>query len=227
MLELDCLPRCVALFLPSLLILLVLLLQFDEVMMKMMTGDKKKRIGKEDAAAATASASDVMASIEERTSELKRNSTQLNQVAQYCEDIYVEACTLEQKSAMLDKTKGYTIQALASLAYQIDSLARSLIGACDEQSATVDTMSSSLASLGHMLRVHKEKVARREIGTLSSSKYVESSGERPPKLKQTEVPETTVKYVRKAIDYSLLDDVGHGVKTIALEYAFTFCLFVC
>ena len=64
------------------------------------------------------------------------------------------------------------------------------------------------------MAIHKEKVARREIGVLTTNK---SSMMRPPGMKHPGIifPEQTeraIKYVRKPIDYSVLDDIGHGVK---------------
>ena len=61
--------------------------------------------------------------------------------------------------------------------------------------------------------IHKEKVARREIGVLTTNKTTS----RPPGVKTPgiifpEQPERPVKYVRKIIDYAVLDDIGHGVK---------------
>ena len=59
--------------------------------------------------------------------------------------------------------------------------------------------------------IHKEKVARREIGVLTTNR----TACRPAGLKGgcilfPDQSEQLVKYSRKPIDYSLLDDVGHG-----------------
>ncbi len=56
--------------------------------------------------------------------------------------------------------------------------------------------------------IHKEKVARREIGILTTNKNTS----RTHKIIAAANPERPVRYIRKPIDYSLLDDVGHGVK---------------
>ena len=61
--------------------------------------------------------------------------------------------------------------------------------------------------------IHKEKVARREIGVLTTNKTTS----RPPGVKNPgiifpDLPERPVKYVRKSIDYTQLDDIGHGVR---------------
>lgn len=56
--------------------------------------------------------------------------------------------------------------------------------------------------------IHKEKVARREIGILTTNK----STSRTHKIIAPANMERPVRYIRKPIDYTVLDDVGHGVK---------------
>ena len=61
--------------------------------------------------------------------------------------------------------------------------------------------------------IHKEKVARREIGVLTTNKTTSRpAGVKNPGIIFPEHQERPVKYVRKTIDYSILDDIGHGVK---------------
>lgn len=56
--------------------------------------------------------------------------------------------------------------------------------------------------------IHKEKVARREIGILTTNKNTARSH----KIIAPANIERPVRYIRKPIDYTVLDDVGHGVK---------------
>lgn len=56
--------------------------------------------------------------------------------------------------------------------------------------------------------IHKEKVARREIGILTTNKNTS----RTHKIIAPANPERPVRYIRKPIDYNMLDDIGHGVK---------------
>ena len=49
---------------------------------------------------------------------LSYNANNLEKVAQYCEDIYVNAKELD-KGSLLNETKSFTTQALASLSYQM------------------------------------------------------------------------------------------------------------
>ncbi|TSQ23964.1 Abl interactor 1 [Bagarius yarrelli] len=85
----------------------------------------------------------------------------------------------------LEETKAFTTQSLASVAYQISTLATS----------TVD--------------MHREKVARREIGAFTVAKrYTRSSKIIPPAGGNDPKP----KYSRTPITYSHLDTLGHGMK---------------
>lgn len=67
--------------------------------------------------------------------------------------------------------------------------------------------------------IHKEKVARREIGILTTNKNTA----RTHKIIAPANVERPVRYIRKPIDYTLLDDVGHGVK---VSRFFLFCVYV-
>lgn len=61
------------------------------------------------------------------------------------------------------------------------------------------------------MAIHKEKVARREIGVLTTNKsFYRPVGVKTPGIIFPEQTEKPVKYTRKPIDYTLLDSVGHG-----------------
>ena len=61
--------------------------------------------------------------------------------------------------------------------------------------------------------IHKEKVARREIGTLASSKNIT----RTQKVVTPSQKEKPQKYVRNKLDFNSLDHIGHGVRVSATE----------
>ena len=52
--------------------------------------------------------------------------------------------------------------------------------------------------------IHKEKVARREIGVLTTNKNTT----RQHKIIAPANPEKPMKYTRKQIDYAVLDEIG-------------------
>ncbi|XP_006862029.1 PREDICTED: abl interactor 2 isoform X8 [Chrysochloris asiatica] len=66
----------------------------------------------------------------------------------------------------------------------------------------------SLGTLYETVDIHKEKVARREIGILTTNKNTS----RTHKIIAPANLERPVRYIRKPIDYTVLDDIGHGVK---------------
>uniref|UniRef100_A0A3B3VEL6 Abl-interactor 1b n=1 Tax=Poecilia latipinna TaxID=48699 RepID=A0A3B3VEL6_9TELE len=129
----------------------------------------------------------------------------LSRVAEYCENNYVQA---QDKKKALEETKAYTTQSLASVAYQINALANNVLQLLDIQASQLRRMESSINHISQTVDIHKEKVARREIGILTTNKNTS----RTHKIIAPANMERPVRYIRKPIDYTLLDDVGHGVK---------------
>lgn len=95
--------------------------------------------------------------IPEQAKSLADNATNLEKVAQYCEDIYVNSKDAD-KQHLLNETKGYTTQALASVAYQIHVLANSFLLLLDNQTEILNNMNVSVAHFAHEVNIHKEKV---------------------------------------------------------------------
>ncbi|XP_062288375.1 abl interactor 2-like isoform X1 [Scomber scombrus] len=131
--------------------------------------------------------------------------TNLERVAEYCESNYVQSA---DKGQALEETKSYTTQSLASVAYLINTLANNVLQMLDIQASQLRRMESSVNHISQTVDIHKEKVARREIGILTTNKNTSRSH----KIVAPANPERPVRYIRKPIDYSVLDDIGHGVK---------------
>ncbi|XP_069585711.1 abl interactor 1 isoform X8 [Ranitomeya imitator] len=129
----------------------------------------------------------------------------LTRVADYCETNYIQA---PDKRKALEETKAYTTQSLASVAYQINALANNVLQLLDIQASQLRRMESSINHISQTVDIHKEKVARREIGILTTNKNTARSH----KIIAPTNMERPVRYIRKPIDYTVLDDVGHGVK---------------
>ncbi|XP_018321323.1 abl interactor 2 [Agrilus planipennis] len=144
------------------------------------------------------------AEIPEGRNNLTDNHTNLERVAEYCEANYFQS---ENKRVALEETKNYTTQSLASVAYQINTLAYNFLQLLELQSAQLSEMESQMNHISQTVMIHKEKVARREIGVLTANK----STTRQYKIIAPANPEKPIKYVRKPIDYSVLDDIGHGI----------------
>uniref|UniRef100_A0A8D8UZR7 Abl interactor 2 n=1 Tax=Cacopsylla melanoneura TaxID=428564 RepID=A0A8D8UZR7_9HEMI len=141
---------------------------------------------------------------EGRTSLLDSHSN-LEKVAEYCEGNYFQA---DNKRMALEETKNYTTQSLASVAYQINTLAYNFLQLLDLQTAQLEEMESQMNHIGQTVSIHKEKVARREIGVLTANKTTN----RQYKIIAPANPEKPIKYVRKPIDLNALDEIGHGVR---------------
>ncbi|KAM9486363.1 abl interactor 2a isoform 4-T4 [Clarias gariepinus] len=131
--------------------------------------------------------------------------TNLERVAEYCESNYVQS---PDKHRALEETKNYTTQSLASVAYLINTLANNVLQMLDIQASQLRRMESSINHISQTVDIHKEKVARREIGILTTNKNTA----RTHKIIAPANPERPVRYIRKPIDYNVLDDIGHGVK---------------
>lgn len=136
---------------------------------------------------------------------LRDNHRNLERVAEYCDTNYFRS---NNKSMALEETKGYATQSLASVAYQITSLAFNILHMLDLQATQVIGLESQSHHLAQSEQIHREKVARREIGLFTANKKTN----RIPKIILPAHLERPTKYIRKPIDYSILDDVGHGVK---------------
>ncbi|XP_052367181.1 abl interactor 2-like isoform X9 [Oncorhynchus keta] len=131
--------------------------------------------------------------------------TNLERVADYCESNYVQS---PDKHRALEETRDYTSQSLASVAYLINTLANNVLQMLDIQASQLQRMESHINHISQTVDIHKEKVARREIGILTTNKNTS----RTHKIVAPANPERPVRYIRKPIEYNVLDDIGHGVK---------------
>ncbi|XP_058798691.1 abl interactor 2 isoform X2 [Phymastichus coffea] len=145
--------------------------------------------------------------IPEGRNNLSDSHTNLERVADYCEANYFQA---DNKRIALEETKNYTTQSLASVAYQINTLAYNFLQLLELQSTQLSEMESQMNHISQTVMIHKEKVARREIGVLTANKITS----RQYKIIAPANPEKPIKYIRKSIDYTVFDDIGHGVRTV-------------
>ncbi|XP_068775051.1 ABI gene family member 3 isoform X2 [Struthio camelus] len=136
---------------------------------------------------------------------LRDNRSNLGQVADYCESNYVQA---SDKRKALEETMAYSTQSLASVAYQISNLATSFLKMLDLQAAQLRRVEADISCVAQMVDMHKEKVSRREIGSLTVGKRLPCQ----QKITAPANPPSLEPYYRKPLNFGVLDDVGHGVK---------------
>ncbi|XP_051061927.1 ABI gene family member 3 isoform X3 [Phodopus roborovskii] len=145
---------------------------------------------------------------------LRGNHSALLRVANYCEDNYLQAT---DKRKALEETMAFTTQALASVAYQVGNLAGHTLRMLDLQGAALRQVEAKISTLSQMVNMHKEKVARREIGTLATvTRLPPSQKVIPPEALPPLTP-----YYRKPLNFSCLDDIGHGIKDLSTQLSRT------
>ncbi|NXM27399.1 ABI3 protein, partial [Oxyruncus cristatus] len=136
---------------------------------------------------------------------LREQHDNLHRVAEYCESNYLQA---SDKRKALEETMALSTQSLASVTYQVSSLATAFLRLLDLQAAQLRQVEADVTCVAQRVDIHKEKVSRREIGSLTVSKRF------PPyqKIVPPSNPPSLEPYYRKPLNFSALDDIGHGVK---------------
>ncbi|KAK2833961.1 hypothetical protein Q5P01_017850 [Channa striata] len=139
---------------------------------------------------------------------LLENYDNLLRVSEYCHNNYLQAG--ENSLKALEETKNFTTQSLASVAYQITTLASNVLSLLDAQTNQLRQMEASINMIGQTVEMHKEKVARREIGVFTAVRRVPRSHKILPPQPAAVQPRPA--YSRRPINYQHLDGVGHGMK---------------
>ncbi|NWU87686.1 ABI3 protein, partial [Onychorhynchus coronatus] len=136
---------------------------------------------------------------------LREQHGNLHRVAEYCESNYLQA---SDKRKALEETMALSTQSLASVTYQVSSLATAFLRLLDLQAAQLRQVEAEVTCVAQRVDIHKEKVSRREIGSLTVSKRF------PPyqKIVAPPGPPSLEPYYRKPLNFSVLDDIGHGIK---------------
>ncbi|XP_062482539.1 ABI gene family member 3 [Pezoporus occidentalis] len=136
---------------------------------------------------------------------LRQHHCNLQRVAEYCESNYLQAS--DQRQA-LEETMALSVQSLASVSYQVSSLASAFLRLLDLRAAELRKVEADISCMAQRVELHKEKVSRREIGSLTVSKRFPTCR----KVVAPPSPPCLEPYCRKPLNFSVLDDIGHGVK---------------
>ncbi|KAI7796939.1 putative ABI gene family member 3 [Triplophysa rosa] len=132
------------------------------------------------------------------------NHSNLHRLADYCQNKYF---SVENTRSVIEESKAFTTQALASVTYQINNLAASLLKLLDAQTLQLKQMESSVNMLSRTVDIFKENIARREIGVLTT----QSKG---PRTQKMVLPANGLEplrmYRRIPISYTRLDKLGHS-----------------
>ncbi|NXS60056.1 ABI3 protein, partial [Brachypteracias leptosomus] len=121
---------------------------------------------------------------------------------------WVSPLQASDKRKALEETMALSIQSLASVTYQVSSLATAFLGLLDLQAAELRKVEAEVNCVAQRVDMHKEKVSRREIGLLTISKKFPSY----QKITSPPGPPSLEPYYRKPLNFSALDDIGHGIK---------------
>uniref|UniRef100_A0AAV2KGS5 Abl-interactor homeo-domain homologous domain-containing protein n=1 Tax=Knipowitschia caucasica TaxID=637954 RepID=A0AAV2KGS5_KNICA len=153
----------------------------------------------------------ILQSVPQSLRALTENHQNLLNVADYCSNNYLQ--TSKGSSEALSETQALLTQSLASVAFQIHSVAESLLRILDLQRDGLKNLESSVDLLDQSVQMHKEKVARRVIGSFTAQRRVP----RCHKLLPPPQPKPLLPYSRRPISFTLLDSVGHGHKGVKAE----------
>ncbi|NXR25039.1 ABI3 protein, partial [Cinclus mexicanus] len=145
---------------------------------------------------------------------LRQQHDNLLRVAEYCHGNYLQA---SDKRKALEETMALSTQSLASVTYQVSSLATAFLRLLDLQAAQLRQVEADITCVAQRVDIHKEKVSRREIGALTVTKRFPNSQRvvAPPE------PPVLEPYYRKPLNFSVLDGIGHGVKDTSTQLSRT------
>ncbi|XP_075033295.1 ABI gene family member 3 isoform X2 [Mixophyes fleayi] len=129
----------------------------------------------------------------------------LHNVADYCEKNYMEA---SDKYKALENTMALVTQTLASVACQVGAAAQHVSDMLEKQSQKLQQEEERVRLISQLLDIHVEKVSRKKIGRLTIVKKFQHT----EKMLQKGSKGPLASYTRVPLNFTSLDDTGHGTK---------------
>lgn len=138
--------------------------------------------------------------LSEVKNDLVATSMEIERAAEFCYNSYLN-------DGKLENTMALATQSLGVVAYQINCFAAHFLDALCQQSDQLSELLDRISKYTMVFNIHEEKVARKAIGSCTVSKV--------PIIYQHDLiqPEPPLKYIRRSIDYSILENIGHGISS--------------
>ncbi|KAI6176695.1 Abl-interactor 1 [Aphelenchoides bicaudatus] len=138
--------------------------------------------------------------------QLSSSASNLERTAAFSELCYNDPSN--PSHSVFGNTKKLTLQSLASVAYYISNIANSLWSSLTLEEEHIKMHEANLRSLYMFMAIDREKATRREIGKLAIQRLKENT----EKIRALPPSEKASRYQRTPIDYSILDNFGHGMQ---------------
>eukprot|EP01147_Barroeca_monosierra_P007044 gene7044-416_t len=138
--------------------------------------------------------------------ELESSKKNLAQVADHIENAYNTVASTPNTREAFQQAQQYTIQALASVAYQVNAASSCLLQTLAVQDENIRLLGTELAGPRRKILMQEEQKGRAAI----SCQAEPMSRKRTKKCVMVDV-KSDIKPMPEYFSYDILDDIGHGV----------------
>ena len=138
--------------------------------------------------------------------DLLTGESNLSTLADFCDQQYNSAQTAAERGTVLGKSRQYAVQALGSLAFQVNESAAAVLGMLDLVSDSQEVVLAHADQLSLQIEVHREKIAKREASEVS----VERRIEREKKVDLPKRVQVPVYPGHTKMNLAVLDNIGCG-----------------
>lgn len=150
--------------------------------------------------------SEILLNIDAGRQELQKSVTNLPPLAEHVKNQYANSQNATERKAAFHQAKQYTVQALASVAYQVNAVAANLSQLMEMQSQQLISLDAQLRLPRQQMAMHTEQIGRRGIATLTTQRR----NNRMKKITRFRPDQEEVAHPMRGINYNMLDSVGTG-----------------